>query len=144
MKNKLFTLAAALTLAAVLGGVYAAPALAQVIKAALIKNVDEHARKYLSFEFNSNDTYLVPDGKTLVIEWISVNSMPATSTYLLEFEGSVGGPSTAHRWTAYFPGPGNVFVPVHLHAKAGQTIKHRVIGTAGGQLYAQGYLLDEN
>jgi hypothetical protein len=50
MKNKLFTLAAVLVLAAVIGGVYAAPAVAAVIKAVLIKNIDEKGRNpYTAF-----------------------------------------------------------------------------------------------
>jgi len=43
MKNRLFTLAGALALIAVLGKFYAVPALAQV-RAALVKNIDEKGR----------------------------------------------------------------------------------------------------
>jgi hypothetical protein len=80
MKNKLFTLAAALTLAAVIGSIYAAPALAAVIKAALIKNVDEKGRVPYSVPVSCTSTTggcvgtamaAVPNGMRFVVENIN-------------------------------------------------------------------------
>jgi hypothetical protein len=63
MKNKLFTLAAALTLAAVLGTIYGTPALAAVIKAVLVKNVDEPGR--IPFTTSPRLTCSTPSGSTV-------------------------------------------------------------------------------
>jgi hypothetical protein len=80
MKNKLFTLAAALTLAAVIGSIYAAPALAQVIKAALVKNIDEKGRAPFERVVHCiggtptctiNPIFTVPNDRRLVLEHIS-------------------------------------------------------------------------
>ena len=71
MKNRLVTLAAGLVLLAVAGKFVAVPAIAQAVRAALVRDVDNPARNAVQFElygyYGSSD-YIVPAGKTLVIE----------------------------------------------------------------------------
>ena len=51
MKNRLITMAGALALLAVVGKFYATPALAKLVRAALVKNVDEKGRSpYMQFQ----------------------------------------------------------------------------------------------
>jgi hypothetical protein len=89
MKNKLFTLAGALTLFAVLGHFYAKPLMAQV-RAALIKNLDERGRNPYSPTLVcvaiqgggcEADFPTVPAGMRLVVEYVDLSvqgDSPAT------------------------------------------------------------------
>jgi hypothetical protein len=82
MKSRLFSLAGALALVAVLGKFYAQPLMAQV-RAALVKNLDEKGRNpYIQHVFSSCSGSsglcdliypAVPAGKRLVIERVSAN-----------------------------------------------------------------------
>jgi hypothetical protein len=90
MKNKLFTLAAALMLAAVLGGVYAAPALAAAMKAVLVKNIDEPGR--VPYQASVNDAIACPtvlDGKRFVVEYIGGTVVTGSGT-LVELRFTLG------------------------------------------------------
>jgi hypothetical protein len=102
MKNKLFTLAGALTLFAVLGHFYAKPLLAQV-RAALVKNLDERGRN--PYTGRSNCVPIqgggceivfppVPAGMRLVVEHVDI-SLEADST--IEQSQMTGGSGV------YFP-----------------------------------------
>ncbi len=92
MKNKLLTLAAALALLAVLGKFYAAPAIAQAVRAALIRDSDNGALQPVNFKLSVNQTSAaqfvdvdgptVPAGKRLVVEDISVFGLTPTGTVL--------------------------------------------------------------
>jgi hypothetical protein len=77
-KNQILLAASFAVLAGVISGITAAPAIAQAIKAALIKNVDEKGRSpfTLSLSCNANFSCIasgaaVPNGKRLVIEHVS-------------------------------------------------------------------------
>ena len=79
LKNQILLAAGFALLAGVISGVTAAPAIAQAIKAALIKNVDEPGRNPYTFEIqcavSATSCFLtaplVPANKRLVIEHIS-------------------------------------------------------------------------
>jgi|HubBroStandDraft_4_1064222.scaffolds.fasta_scaffold349597_1 hypothetical protein len=86
MRQKLFSMAGALALLAVLGKYYAQPVLAQV-RAALVSDIDNPARGFVQFsrfvgpptntsthDWSQNLQYVVPGGKRLVIDNISVVS----------------------------------------------------------------------
>jgi hypothetical protein len=100
MKNKLFTLAAALTLAAVISSIYAAPALA-AIKAALVQSVDEPGRHPIAWTFNEMgfsslavDLPPVLAGKRVVTQQISMQviSGPTDNTLYVRTSGGPGTP----------------------------------------------------
>jgi hypothetical protein len=104
MKNKLFTLAGAFTLAAVIGSIYAAPALAQVIKAALVKNIDEPGRSpytvrlacltVSSLQCVDSSTTTIPMGKRFVVQYVTAFSESGSSTdgfvHIFSFNGGSG------------------------------------------------------
>jgi hypothetical protein len=101
MKNRLWTLAGALALLAVLGKFYAVPLVAQV-RAAIVQDRDAKARNfYQSVQscFNVNnpcviDFPAVPTGKRLIIEQVSaVATLPtaaAGTIDLIELRGAGG------------------------------------------------------
>jgi hypothetical protein len=115
-----------------------------------VKDVDQHARHLITLELHSdrNDkSYTVPDGKILVLDWIGANGVGInTGTVLLIVDGDSGfPPSNKHRWNMIFGADniGGVYRQGPFYVNGGQTL------TVGGgqfpvQLYAQGYLLDEN
>jgi hypothetical protein len=84
MKNRLFTLAGALALIAVLGKFYATPLMAQA-RAALVQDVDQPARApfQATVPVNiSNFTFTnvpVPAGKRLVVDFLAINGAAQTS-----------------------------------------------------------------
>lgn len=79
MRNKLLQLAGALALVAVIGKFYAAPAIAQAVRAAVVKNIDEPGRTPYSdvagcFATNGQCTANfspLPPNKRLVIEYVN-------------------------------------------------------------------------
>jgi hypothetical protein len=81
MKNNLFTLAAALTLAAVISGI-AVPANAQV-KAALVQNQDEPGRRPFVFLFPSATPFAVPVGTRLVLQHFSISGSAPSAVGLV-------------------------------------------------------------
>jgi hypothetical protein len=80
MKNRLLTLAGALALLAVVGKFYALPAIAQTVRAALVKNIDERGRNPFVYNFSCSPTpgYCfatgapIPAGTRLVVENINI------------------------------------------------------------------------
>ena len=154
MKNKLFTLAAVLTLAAVGGGFYAAPALADVIKAALVLSVDEPGRHPYVFTHESSGTdYLyasapVPAGKRLVVQQISASSSTGV-VFLVNF--GVGTSTTARYAT--FPlvpepfGNNTGGGPFTGYVDAGQNLiflAEAPAGNTSSTVAVSGYLIDCN
>jgi hypothetical protein len=156
MKNRLFQLAGALALLAVLGKFYAVPAIAQ-IKTALVKNVDERGRSpyqqgiflqctagggFCDFNFPP-----VPAGKRLVVEHISANIF-APSGINAAFLVVSGG--------AYFSLPAHSFSLSSLYSvnevvlgyyEAGQSPLFRLApsvsdGSANAGATLTGYLVD--
>ena len=96
MKDKLFTLAAALTLAAVLGTIYAVPTLAAAIKAVLVKSIDEKGRNPYAGPAICAQTAAtcsspvigipaVPTGSRLVVSHISGTIKVPAGTPISEF-----------------------------------------------------------
>src|SRR5947207_15636412 len=97
MKNKLFTLLAAMALLSVVGAFYAAPAIAQTVRAALVKNLDEPGRNpYMHTSYASCTSLYTqtcqvflpapPAGKRLVVQYVSAGieaSGGITGSYLL-------------------------------------------------------------
>ena len=82
MKNRLWTTAGALALLAVLGKYYALPAIAQTVRAAIVKNIDERGRNAYVYNFTCNPTAagycyatgapVIPAGTRLVVENINI------------------------------------------------------------------------
>jgi hypothetical protein len=84
MRNRLFTIAGALALIAVLGKFYATPLMAQA-RAALVQDVDQAARApfQVTVPVNINNfTFTnvpVPAGKRLVVDFLAINGAAGTS-----------------------------------------------------------------
>ena len=90
-KNQILLAAGFAVLAGVISGVTAAPAIAQAIKAALVKNVDEPGRTPFQVRLSCGNgsttacngtSAAIPLGKRLVIQHVSVkiDTLPAGST----------------------------------------------------------------
>jgi hypothetical protein len=161
MKSKLFTLAAAFMLAAVLGGVYAAPALAAVIKAALIKNVDEPGRTPYSVQLNCNDNIstsctspavpAIPPGKRLVVEYVGVEvfafSGPGVAEIFLT-SGLSNIKTVLHVEPNVVTAPNFIYSsdgPVRVYFEAGEVPTLNVSTISGGmnaRAWVTGYLVD--
>jgi hypothetical protein len=157
MKNRLLTLAGALALFAVLGKFYAAPALAQVVRAAVVKNLDERGRNpYMQTTFLSCtaanglcDLFFpaVPAGKRLVVEHVSANVYAASginATFLLT-PGNAQFALAARANSS--PTLLAVNEPVLAYFDAGQSPLYRVaLNVAGSQssisAVISGYLVD--
>ncbi|MBZ5624982.1 MAG: hypothetical protein LAQ69_40715 [Acidobacteriia bacterium] len=85
MKNRLLTFAGGLALLAVLGKFYAVPAIAQAVRAALVKNIDERGRIPFQARFSCSDVAQcsalanpVPAHSRLVIEHIGAQCLMTT------------------------------------------------------------------
>jgi len=97
-KNRLLTLAAALTLLFVLGHFYAKPLFAQV-RAALIKNIDERARTPYQKTFDCNagpnspicftSLPMVEPNNRLVLEYVSFSASCSTQPFVV-LRGGIG------------------------------------------------------
>jgi hypothetical protein len=125
-------------------GFWAAPYAIAQVKAALVRDVDNPGRQFITIEFQFS-SYTVPAGKILVIEQVSCVSNNEYVT--LNYSGDNGPASNTHRWSMIFQTvPGQFFFNQHvrIYAKGGQTI---TIGTNNpaniNSVFAQGYLLDE-
>ncbi len=135
MRNRLVTLAGALALIAVLGKYYAAPAIAQVVRAAVVKNVDEKGRiPYMAatptscvpFSASGVDCTFpaVPANKRLVIEYINAGISHSPSSppdVAFRFTGAGG---TSHQFSLpvfpRVPGISGISAPVLIYLDAGQ------------------------
>ena len=158
MKNKLFTLAAALTLVAVIGGFYAAPVLAQVIKAALIKNVDERGRVPFMMRVTCADTVScigtgsnVPVGKRFVIEHISADTWvdsPGTITRFFVYDTNNSFSAFLHPELNSSPATANIYAINEsgpFYVEAGVAPRIRANGNTGlirAEAWLTGYLVD--
>lgn len=152
MKNRWVTLAAALALVAVVGKLAAVPAIAQVVRAALVRDVDNPARNAVQFELyaaGAND-YIVPAGKTLVIEDVDFQT-PYGNAGTFGIVTSLNGNTLIH-WFApvgysasgiatggsWFGGR-----TTRIYAGAGTRVYIQTNGSVGtGELNFSGYLLD--
>jgi hypothetical protein len=152
MKNRLITLAGGLVLLAV-AGKFATPAIAQAVRAALVRDIDNPARNAVQFElygyYGSTD-YIVPAGKTLVIEDVAFQtpfSNAGTFGIVTTLNGgtlvhyfapvgySASGISTGGSW---FGGR-----TTRIYAGAGTRVYVQTNGSVfQGQLDFSGYLLD--
>jgi len=139
VKNRLITMAGALALLVVVGKFYATPALAQVVRAALVKNVDEKGRSpYMQFQprvCSRNSTKScdvvfppVPAGKRLVLEHLNAGINFATSG--VRFAGVLIAQDSG---LSVFPtrpsGDPNLTIvnePTLLYFEAGQTPTFRI------------------
>jgi hypothetical protein len=138
---------AGVTVMAMVVGVFTAKPLVAQIKAAFVKDVDQPARNYITFEFYPTyaPSYTVPAGKVLVIEQVSSSGISSNTLLALSFDGDLGAPSNNHRWSMYFAPPQGGFLvnqQVRIYAKSGQTITYSYGPGSAGQLFAQGYLVD--
>jgi len=159
MRNKLFTFAGALALTAVLGKFYAVPALAQGIRAALVKNIDEKGRTpYMEYTVRSctgggpNVCELVfppvPPGKRLIVE--QVNAGVSLASGGLRFAALVAPPNVVFLLPARSLSDSNLFVvneSVLTYFESGQTPLVRIGFTAPADVPAvnaaiSGYLAD--
>ena len=144
MKNKLFTLAAAFTLAAVIGTIYAAPALAGVVKAVLFQSVDEPGRNpYQEFQLfdegNANCTAFsctvkfaqVPAGRRLVLTYASANYAANGFPTVSVTADSNFGTSGVFLPTPQFIGANSYVAagPISLYVEAGQFPRVVLSGT---------------
>ena len=148
-KNYVWMAAGFVILAAAISAFVPNSALAQIVKAALVKNVDEPGRNFLTIEFDNttgHTNYTVPAGKILVIEQVMTNSGSAVGSYqCLSFNGSFVQGTDSTRWGVCFGknSSGYLYERVRLYAKGGQKIDYTALGTPP-QLFAQGYLIDAN
>jgi hypothetical protein len=153
MKNKIFTLAAALTLAAVIGSIYAAPALAQVIKAALVQNVDEPGRHpyifFSSIGTNITDSPAISPGKRVVLQHVSVSSFNGGGGELdvLVMPNTVNIVEGFSIPMSSAPGTGLVNTPIFGYVDAGQHLHIQANGPGAGLptlgfLTVTGYIID--
>ena len=153
MKNRLMTLAGGLVLLAVAGKFAATPAIAQAVRAALVRDVDNPARNAVQFElygYDGSSDYFVPAGKTLVIEDVAFQTpygnagtfgivTTLNGTSLVHWFAPVGysasGISTGGTW---FGGR-----TTRIYAGAGSRVYIQTNGSVfHGQLDFSGYLLD--
>lgn len=146
-RNYVWMAAGFVILAAAISALTPGSALAQIVKAALVKNVDEPGRNFLTLEFFQTyaPNYIVPVGKILVIEQVMSSGSPAGSIQCLGFNGTVVQGTNGSRWTTCFTpnSSGIVLERVRLYAKGGQTVDYTRSGNPP-QLHAQGYLIDAN
>src|SRR5882724_6692760 len=98
MKNRLVSLAAGLVLLVVAGKFVSVPAIAQAVRAALVRDVDNPARNAIQFQlygyYGSTD-YIVPAGKTLVIEDVAFYT-PYSSSLIIGIVTTVNGNQIVH------------------------------------------------
>lgn len=129
MQKKLFTVAAALMVVAVIGKYYAVPVMAQAVRAALTQDVDQPARApfQASVTVNvSNFTFTsvpIPAGKRLVIDYITMNGAAQSSGPYVQpivlLSASVAGNPSAN----YYFGPNpSATVPGQYYANYPTTI----------------------
>lgn len=99
MKNRYFQIAGALALAATLGKFYAVPAVAQAVRAAVVRNVDEKGRIPYNVQadcskFNT-PTYCtfppIPVNKRLVVEYVNGFIAGSSTVYSVGMDHQAGG-----------------------------------------------------
>ncbi len=153
MKSRLVTVAAGLVLLAVAGKFVAVPAIAQAVRAALVRDIDNPARNAVQFQlygyYGSTD-YIVPAGKTLVIEDVEFET-PYSSAGTFGIVTTLNGTQVIH-WFAptgysasgistggsWFGGR-----TTRIYASAGTRVFIQTNGSVStGQLVFSGYLLD--
>jgi hypothetical protein len=90
MKHKLLTFAGALALLAVLGKFYAVPAIAQAVRAAVVKNIDEKGRIPYQAQINCTGYSVcnvglspVPAHSRLVVEHIGLQAVVDTGSQVM-------------------------------------------------------------
>jgi hypothetical protein len=153
MKNRLVTLAAGLVLVAVVGKLVTVPAIAQAVRAALVRDIDNPARNAVQFElygyYGSND-YYVPAGKTLVIEDVAFVT-PYGNAGTFGIVTTLNGSTLVHYFAPVgysasgIPTNGSWFGgrTTRIYASAGTRVYVQTNGSVGtGQLDISGYLLD--
>jgi hypothetical protein len=157
MKNKLFTLAGALTLFAVLGHFYAKPLMAQV-RAALIKNLDERGRNPYSRTLVcvaiqgggcEADFPPVPAGMRLVVEYVDLSVQGDSPFQVQIFSGN----SSYHPITQTLPATVGAAITsavsqaILAYCEAGASVQIRAFELSGnpplgGVVTISGYLVN--
>jgi len=129
MKNKLLTLAAGLTLLAVVGKFYAQPVMAQV-RAALVQDVDQPARAPFQVTVtvnpvaNFNYTQVaIPAGKRLVIDYVSISGAAFSNSGAIQpiviLNSTLGGGQNS---LYYLAPPANASLPTQYYMAQPTTI----------------------
>lgn len=156
MKNRLATIAGALALIAVLGKYYAAPAIAQVVRAAVVKNIDEKGR--VSYVATANCPVPVaniscsaafppvPANKRLVIEYVNAEFNKTSGFDPSAAISFIGEDNLNRRFvlpTFLRVGASNFGVssPVLIYVEPGRIVTFDVFGSVS-QAYLTGYLVD--
>ncbi len=153
MKNKLLTLAGALALLAVLGKFYAGPAIAQTVRAVLVKNEDEKGRNPYSQFLTCNSSgectatgSVVPANTRVVIQHVSGNfestgqslafvALSANNSGLTSFLPATLVNVPAHGFNNFY-----VNQPVLLYVEAGDMPKINLQGTSTDPVFCFVYL----
>jgi hypothetical protein len=148
MKGFLLSLAAAVSLLAVLDFFTARESIAQAVRAAWVRDADNAARHAVTFDLGSTVTYTVPAGKILVLEDVNVFSAVPTDPTAY-FTMTSNGQFIFHD-IAFGPVPGNTngvrtWVggrATRLYGDPGSVVQ----GSASGiwHIVCSGYLLDVN
>lgn len=113
---------------------------------ALVRNVDNSSRTFVTLELVDGQSYTVPDGKILILEQVlgSSQTFLSGSTFLLSYSGDLASGTNHNRWDLFLTPPsclGNacsMAQPLHVYAYSGQTIT--VSSNTGVQLFLQGHL----
>jgi hypothetical protein len=141
-KNYIWMAAGFVVLAAVVSGVTVAPAVAQMVKAALVRDVDNPALQPVAIPLT--DTFKVPSGKRLVIEYVSWRGTANQGFVVAAGIATVtNGVSLIH----YVPG-----VPVtgeniggekvFIVADPGSTVTYQSAGAIGSPVVLSGYYVN--
>jgi len=72
MNTKGFSVAAVVSLLAVIGAFSARESISQAVRAAIVRDADNAARHAVAFDLTAGGSYTVPAGKLLVIEDVSI------------------------------------------------------------------------
>ena len=163
-KNQVPLAAGLVALASVIGGILAAPAIAQVIKAALIKNVDEKGRVPFDVELSclpdmtvncfTLNSAPIPANHRYVVEYVTgtiQSSSAATDARFVNIYSATGSGTTAQAFLPANPvgsiGSTKYFIisePVTFYINANESINANIFTGMGGLDYVRlhGYLVD--
>jgi len=162
MKNRILTLAGILALVAVLGKFYAVPAIAQAVRAAVVKNIDEPGRSPFQQEafFSGSCPNIaacsvnyapVPANKRLVITNVSGRFLTTGSNGRVDQVDLITGPILNRTFflasIQNSSAGGSAWVvsqQIHAFVEAGTTPVIEVFGIGTGALYftITGYFVD--
>ena len=136
--NYLLIGAGLLALSTVVGLVTSRPVIAQLIKAALVRDVDSPLRQVWTFTGNMRsccNTYTVPTNKTLVIEQISCFcTLQIVIDSGLPDIGFFTFPAQLDSWATQM---------TRIYVKSGQTITLAELGNTFGDATLHGHMIDD-